>query len=520
MSIKAKIVAYNYNQSDTEGCSDFSLNMFWGNDYQNVFYLCGDLGRPTFEDIIETETDITGQTERTQNTSIERYNLTTIASSPLLQFLKTIDKHDVKELHYLDTGDVYTIKNIDIEDSGERLTPSNLVTIAFEDEAITKVSDNVITLDDAKKAFWDNDNNGSADIDGEAQHEPITIFSSVFNTWQLYYESDLVTPATSGDVLMLAYATSQSGAESLVGIFRGQFGDSFTDSSKWQSTQQIWDYFSVGSTVGHNNKLQFSKRAFAEDNGYLSDETEDRAVDVRFDLSIDGSTQESTTLSLVYTIWGAFHSARVLNVSPADYGYTTIGKINQKNTLNTLIDNVQDLVGGGITTVTSSVLQSTTASSNTYVVGNANIPLEFGYTGLMTTPAGYVGNNFRGSSSGLNFTLGLNEVAVISQAYNVLNFTLGGDPYIFSFIWKYYREAAGGLFPILGDVAALTAQILLDGVQIADISGSVAPATLTASGVQGVTLPDTQVHIVTIEALTNMGYTIFTDFEVQLKPYF
>ena len=68
--MRAKIIAYNYNKAD--GFTDFSLNCFWGNNYQNVFYLCGDLGRSTFEDIIETETDLTGATERVQNTSIEK----------------------------------------------------------------------------------------------------------------------------------------------------------------------------------------------------------------------------------------------------------------------------------------------------------------------------------------------------------------------------------------------------------------------------------------------------------------
>lgn len=517
MSVKAKIVAYNYKESDSDGCSDFSLNMFWGSDYKNVFYLCGDLGRSTFEDIIETETDITGQTERVQNTSIERFNLTAVISTPLLQFLKTIDKHDVKELHFLDTGDVYSIKNIDIDDEGDRLTPSNLVVITFEDEAITKVSDSIITLDDAKQAFWDNDDNGVKDLDGEAQAEPIP-FGVLFNTWQLYYESDGITPATSGDILMLVYATSQSGIESLVGIFRGEFGDAFTDSTKWQSTQQIWDYFAIGNTVGHTNKVQFDKKAFSEDNGYFSDELEDRAVDIRFDLSIDGSSQESTTLSLVYTVWGAFHSARVLNAAPGNYGYTTIGKVNQKNTLNTLIDSRQQLSSGGTTTLTSAVLESTTNSSNTYAIDAAPAP-EHGFTGLFTTPSGYVGENFRGGYGTANFYLSPNEVAVVSQPLNILNFTLGGDPHGFVFIWKFFKVNLG-LFPILGDIAAGTAQILLDGVQIADISGSITTGTLFAGGLQGVTLPDTQVHEVKIEVQTVNGYTIFTSFETQIKPLF
>lgn len=526
MSVKAKIVAYNYKEADNQGCKDFSLNMFWGNDYKNVFYLCGDLGRSTFEDIIETETDITGQTERTQNTSIERYNLTIIASTPLLQFLKSIDKHDVKELHYLETGDIYTIKNIDIEDDGDRLTPANLVTIIFEDEAITKITDSVFTLDTAKQAFWDNNNDGVKDIDGEAQHEPITAFSSVFNVWQLYYESDGITPATSGDILITVYATNLGGIESLLGIFRGSFGDSFSDSSKWQSTQQIWDYFNLSDTVGHTNRCQFNKRAFATANGYLSDELEDRAVDIRFNISIDGSTPEPTTLALVYTLWGAFHSAGVQDPVTANYGYTTIGKILQKNTLNTLIDNrTPQPAATPTTTITSAVLQNVTNFSNRYVLDNAPNG-EHSYSGLMTTPIGYVGENSRGSYDTNNFTLGPNDAAIVSQALNILNFTLGGDPHIFTFNWKYDRIVSGNPgsdYPALGDVVAGTAEILLDGIQIADISASVSPSPLVnkqAFGVQGVTLPDTQVHEVKLQVETDTGFNIFTSFEVQIKPYF
>ena len=124
-----------YNRSASEGaCSDFSLNCFWGDEYKNVFYLCGDFGRPAFNDIIEVSTDASGQDKRIQNTSIERYNLTAVVSSPLLSVLKTIDKHDVKELLLEDTGDTFIITNVDIEDTGDTLTPSNKVTITFEDE--------------------------------------------------------------------------------------------------------------------------------------------------------------------------------------------------------------------------------------------------------------------------------------------------------------------------------------------------------------------------------------------------
>ena len=168
--MRAKITAYNNNATTGAGCSDFGLSCYWGNDYKNVFYVCGDLGRSTFEDIIETETDITGQTERVQNTSIERFNLSVLAISPLLQFLKTLDKHEVKQITFLDTGETYNIKNIDIEDQGQILTPTNLVYINFEDEPISQITPNFYELDAQKAAYWDNNGDGTPDINGDFQY--------------------------------------------------------------------------------------------------------------------------------------------------------------------------------------------------------------------------------------------------------------------------------------------------------------------------------------------------------------
>ena len=78
-----------------------------------------------------------------------------------------------------------------------------LVNITFEDEPITKIQDNQYINLDAKQAFWDNNGDGTPDIDGE------TIYQAVFDyyTWrQLYFEADGVTPTASGDVQILAYA--------------------------------------------------------------------------------------------------------------------------------------------------------------------------------------------------------------------------------------------------------------------------------------------------------------------------
>ena len=521
--MRAKITAYNYDKT-TEGCSDFSLNCYWGNNYKNVFYLCGDFGRSTFDDIIETQTDVTGQTERTQNTSIERFNLAVLATTPLLQFLKTIDKHDVKTIELIDTGATYNIRNIDIDDQGEILTPNNLVYINFEDEPITKISSNVYTVDTQKLAFWDNNNDGTADINGDMEYFPA---GPIFASFQLYFEADGITPATGGDVTMLAYAETSTGTENLIGIFRGNFGDNFDDSTKWQSTQNIWAYFDAASVVGHTNVVIFFKGYFAEANGYLSDETEERAVKIRFDLSIDSGTSQSTTQQFVYSVWGGFSSSGIQDQTTLAYGITTLGKVTpeEKNTLGTIQDIRINLSTTAATLITSPVLSGTTPWSNTYIIDTAPSG-EQSYTGQNTTAGGYISSNFRGSDdinlvpfalNRLDFKFTLDETAPIDQQSNVLNFTSGASPFDITLDWKYLRN---GQFTILGNItAAGDAEILLDGGLVTTVP-AITPATKTVTGTQLITLIDTNVHTIRLTLPTTTANVIFTEFEVQLKPLF
>lgn len=512
----ARITAYNYRALDVEGCSDFSLNQYWGNQYKNIFYLEGDLGRSTFDDTVETDVDITGSSIRIQNTSVARFNLTVAIASPLLNFLKTLDKHDVKTIEFLDTGDTYNIKNIDIEDNGSQFDTLEIVNIVFEDEPISKTSNDVFVLNSAKKAFWDNDNNGVADINGYARYQQSL---DVFDTWQLYYESDGITPATSGNVMIFVYGESQSGIESLLGIFRGVFNDLFSDSTKWQSTLPIWDYFDTGDKVGHTKRVRFDKRAFATDNGFLSSEVDNRASKIRFDLSINGSVAQHTTQELVYTLWGAFHSAGVQSYLTGDYGVTTIGKTNQKNTLSTVIDTMRDVVTNATTTVTAPVLSAISAWYNTYVLNSVS-GNEFFFSQNISTSGGYLGSNFRFSYGSDNFTLSLDESAPIQQSENLLAFVTGTTPFDFSFDWKYDRQSGGGGFPFAGDVSlTLPATVYFDGVLLNTLP-TIIPATLQVLGSQSITLPDTEKHLIKIGVTPTGGLEIFTQFEVQLKPLF
>lgn len=513
--MNAKITAYNLDLA-SGGCDDFSLNIYWGKGYKNVFYLDGSQGRPTFENIIETKTDITGKTTRTQNTSIEKHIVSIVACSPLLQFLQTIDKCDVKEIEYLDGGETFTITNIDIDDQGDTLNPVQLVYITFEDNPISKVSSVDYVDDEAKLAFWDNNNDGSKDLNGEAEYDALNDY---FNSWQLYYEADGITPATSGNITLLAYAVGQTGAESLIGIFTGDFGAFFSDSDKWQSTQNIWDYFNLADTVGHTNRVQFDKKAFAEDNGYYSDEQEDRAVSIRFELGIDSSERENTTLSLVYTVWGAFNIMKIQDPTTKEYGAYTIGKVDQKNTLNNFQDIRTPLPSGANVLVTLSTLTNTTPFYNQYLY-DLSTNNENYYDGSFVSKGGYTGSCSRGSLGSCNFTFGMDQRFPVNQNLNILNYTIGSNPKDVLLYWLWERDITCGAYANLQDInAAGDAKLYLNGVLVTSFL-TVAPATSLAQGSQSVILPNTQVNTITFEAELTSGFIMKTEFEVQLKALF
>jgi len=494
-----------YNRSASEGaCSDFSLNCFWGDEYKNVFYLCGDFGRPAFNDIIEVSTDASGQDKRIQNTSIERYNLTAVVSSPLLSVLKTIDKHDVKELLLEDTGDTFIITNVDIEDTGDTLTPSNKVTITFEDEPISLAASNTFVKTDAKQAFFDNND-------------------------ELYFESDGVTPATSGNVMLQVKTVTQSGIEGLVGIYEGQFGDFLNDPTKWTTNQNLFDYFGNVNRIEHRTgigsvgELKFDKYAYAEDNGYLSSETEDRAVKIIFELSIDGSTPQKTTLDLVYNVRGAFNSFGVQDPVTRRYGVTTIASRDslgffRKTTLST-VNDVRVPAGGGTSTqVTLPSLISVTPFTNQYGLDTAPAGETY-YSGVFATPAGYQGGSNRGSFETDNFTISLDDATQVKQTLNVLNFTTGPNPAIVDFRVKYDRQINFGAWPIIGAMTGFNAECRLDGALVSTFTLFGPAVTLAFENCQ-ITLPDTNVHTVRFTLTTNNAFEIFTEFQIQLKPLF
>lgn len=505
--MRAKITAYN-NTSSSPNCSNFSLNTYWGSGYKNIYYLCCEVGRSTFVDTIETVLNGEGQEIRQENNSVERYSLSTIVATPFLATLKVLDKHDVITLENLDTGDVWNIRNINIEDDGENLDVEQRVILTYEIGIINSSSDNGYTIEGGSLAFWDNDNSGSIDYDGEAFYNA----GGFFRSWQLYFEQDLLTPVSSGNVQLLMYVET-NGASNLVGEFNGVFGDSFSDSSKWLSTQNVWDYFNLSDTVGHTNEVEFAKFQFASDNGYLSDELEDRSVEVKFQLSIDNSPYQETTLSKVYSSFGAFNSIGVQQVS-GEYGITTINKVDEKMTVQNQNDVRQPLPTGSSTLITSFVQVSSNSWTNKYEIDIAPSG-EHGYTNSFITNGGYSSESYRAANGSDNYTIGLNEINVIGQTGNILNFTTGNSPYLLNLGWKFDKQ---GTHSNIGNVVDGTAGIYLDGVLAVSL-GTINSGSTFVTGADGITLPTTGVHEIEFRVDTTNA-VLFNRFQCQIKPLF
>lgn len=508
--MRAKLIAYNLPKSQG-GCDDFSLHSYWGSSYKNVLYIDGDQGRPEFETTITNVVHLNGQNERISISSVEKHNLVFIANIAWLPFLHSIDKHEVKELQFLDDGRRYSILNIDIDDSGQRTDLQQLVTITFEESISNQRTDDIIVLSETKVCSFDIDNSGTPVQDGLARFD-----GSVFQAWQLYYEADGTTPATSGDITLLAKATNAEGLNNLVGVFSGSFGDNFSDSTKWQSTQSIWSFFT--GTVGHTNQITFDKSAYAIQNGYYSTETEDNAVQIEWELRIDSSDFVKVTLDYVLSVWGAFSSSRVQNFTTGQYGVYTMGKPVSTNTLSTIQDVRRPAGGGSAVAVTNFNLTSQTASIFEYSLGVAPSG-ETIYEGVLTTNGGYTANCFRGANSNANFIITHREVEV-EQELNVENFTIGDNPFEIRLLWQYQRDTSQGAFSVLGNLTAQgDAYIAVDGVVQSNLN-TILPSDTFKSGATFITLPDKQTHIISLVVPTDQGYEIKTEFEAQIKPLY
>lgn len=118
----------------------FSMNTYWGDDYQTVIYLDVGFNRPTTEVFQETNEDQFGNQVITFESVVEKNSFIYLAIAPMLSLLKALPLHSVKELEIIETGETYEILNIAITDTV--IEESLLGTITIEVQSKAQTSDN------------------------------------------------------------------------------------------------------------------------------------------------------------------------------------------------------------------------------------------------------------------------------------------------------------------------------------------------------------------------------------------
>ena len=282
--------------------------------YKNVIYLREfEFQRASFERTEVEEVDNKGISRKVSSTTIERTSINLIANSVLLSYFDSIGQHSQIFLEVfndpLDNTDttLYRLDRVEMTDNTANKRMTGEITLTFDLKPMieTACCDQDLVILSNYLAYWDIDDDGTADIDANA---PFIIGSlnGEFEAWQLYFESDGTTPLVSGDVELVVRGLDKNGATTVFGTFNGIFGDSLSDAAKWSSPYSVWNYFNLTNTIGHTNKVQFAKKDFAFDNGFVGGEDKDNAVKIELFLSVNNSPSEKVTLEEIYTILSSF----------------------------------------------------------------------------------------------------------------------------------------------------------------------------------------------------------------------
>lgn len=309
--------------------------------FKNVIYLTDiEFQRSSFEINEFEEVDSLGISRQVGRTSIERVNIDLILNSNLLSYFNSIGAHSIIQLEIFEDvatpttkSTLYRVDRIELSDrtGSKQVTGQVTLTLDIRPEIQTACCTEDLTVLSDFLAYWDTDNDGTPDIDGDAEHL-IGSLGGEFSAFQLYYESDGITPLVSGDVEIVVKGVRQNGDSFVIGTFNGQFGDLLSDSSKWSSIYNVWDYFNLGNSIGHNSIVQFAKETFGFDKGFFGNETNDSAIDIQMFIAVNDSPSEGMTLPKVYTILSAYSNHRALK-NQLKIVEDTVNKVNQQSSL-------------------------------------------------------------------------------------------------------------------------------------------------------------------------------------------
>lgn len=491
--------------------------------YKNVIYLT-DIGfqRASFEINEFEEVDSLGISRQVGRTSIERVNIDLIINSNLLSYFNSIGAHseiflEIFEDVFNNTDTtLYRVDKIELSDrtGSKQVTGQVTLTLDIRPEIQTACCTETLTVLSDYLAYWDTDDDGTADIDADASHV-VGSLGGEFQAWQLYFESDGITPLASGNVQIVVNGIRDNGDRFLIGTFNGVFGDSLSDSSKWSSLYNVWDYFNLLDTIDHRNIVRFSKETFGFDKGFFGDESNDSAVDIELSIAVNDSPSEPVTLPRVYTILSAY-GTNVGNVFSGRTDQFTVSVPNQPSTLTSYAETRTRLIDSVPTTYNAFALASIGSFTKQYDI-SVNTNWE-SYSLINTTNlSGLTSIIRKGTNRWADFSLSAYTASAISHVETVLSTT---SSRFATFYYSVLREIAGatpppyaGGWPIMGTLNT-SGQWFQDGVNQGFLD-----CTLGNRGRTSLTVAaNTDVHIIKFQTSTSGGYELSIEFEWKLHP--
>ncbi|MGH1338307.1 MAG: hypothetical protein ACRBFS_19440 [Aureispira sp.] len=510
-----RIIAYN--DYDTTG--NFSCNAYWGGGHKVELYLDGREYRSTPEIEVEEYLDSYDRPNRYNTVQTERFVISVVCAQSIVASLQSIDMYDNIELQKLDENglvlDEYIIRNVDFDDQGDALQLNSKIEISFQRYPVRRPTGGDIRFVTTETIGWDTTGDGLINTGPNGATAPFTGgYAGHFFATQIYQNLH-----GNSKIRIEVIATRQNGTSRTIGLFQGKIGSLLSDGTNWQGGVSMWRYFRPTDEIGNNQTFNFDKRRFAEDNDFLSDEANAKSVELTFNLRTTRGDVAPLHLPFVYSVWGGFSSAGVYSATTGESSVVTIGNPVSANTLMEMQSYrvPYQPVGSAADKIYSSFIRvETNPTFSRYSIGTAGVD-EYFYDGRALTTGEYFFTWKRATYDNDNFTFSVNESNPITHTPQVI---ASSTARVFTFFWKYDRQTGSGGYPLAGGVViGNPPKIYLDGNVIATLSG-ITPTTSFLSGSISITLPDTEIHEVTLAMDTTTGQLIGTEFECQIKPIY
>ena len=489
--------------------------------YKNVIYLRDfEFQRASFERTEVEEIDNKGISRKISSTTVERTSISIVSNSALLSYYDSIGQHSQIYLEVfndpLDNTDttLYSLDRVEMADNTANKRMTGEITLTFDLKPMieTACCDQDLIILSNYLAYWDIDDDGTADINANAPFVNGSL-NGEFEAWQLYFESDGITPLVSGNVELVARGLDKNGATTVFGTFSGIFGDSLSDASKWTSIYSIWNYFNLTNTIGHTNKVQFAKKDFAFDNGLVGGEDKDNAVKIELFLSVNNSPSEKVTLEEIYTILSSYGN----QTSDELLNYVLQQQVNKVNEQPRLVDYAETR-----TDLTTSTPGALTAFSLRFidtfrrVYDISAVPTVESYSIINTECLSTLTATQRKGTNGQDdLSIGSRTDIATVQTEGVLSAI--GTRQVTVYYWVQYQGTF--TFPIMGAPSA-SGQWFFDGVNQGFLD--------TSLGYHSMSLPtfgqNENVRTVKFQTSTSGGtgpsQEVSIEFQIQLKRFY